>query len=97
MTQLKCRTCGSESHATLLCRSAETGDQAGGKVKQTADGASSFTTDTGGKATELPAADGAAASAPPETSSNLASTYDYLDSEAYLLSRDGNVASYTHT
>ena len=55
MTQLKCRTCGSESHATLLCRSAETGDQAGGKVKQTADGASSFTTDTGGKAIELPA------------------------------------------
>ena len=27
----------------------------------------------------------------------MATTYDYLESEAYLLSRDGNVASYTHT
>ena len=99
MTQLKCRTCSSESHATLLCRSAETADQGTGKakVKQSADGASSFTTDTDGKTGEPAVADGAAVSAPPETTSNMAATYDYLDSEAYLLSCDGNVASYTHT
>ena len=99
MTQLKCRTCSSESHATLLCRQTESGDQTGpkGKVKPSADGAATFTTDTEGKAVEPTAADGAAAPATPETASNMASTYDYLESEAYLLSRDGSVASYTHT
>ena len=95
MTQLKCRTCSSETHGTLLCKSADDAspkakgkDQAGGAV---------FATDTEAKGGEPSGTEEAPSAPPPETTSNLASTYDYLATEAYLLSCDSNGASSTHT
>ena len=97
MTQLKCRTCSSEAHSTLLCRSADGAGGGKGKVKESADGAVVFKTDTDGNDPETAGTDTAATTPLPETASNLASTYDYLETEAYLLSRGGNAVNSTHT
>ena len=97
MTQLKCRTCSSEAHSTLLCKSADSAGGAKGKAKESADGAAVFTTDTDGKDPEPAGTDTAATTPLPETVSNLASTYDYLETEAYLLSRGGSGVNSTHT
>ena len=94
MTQLKCRTCSSETHSTLLCRSADDAAKAEGK-KPVSGGA--FTTETEVKGADPAGAVEPAGVAPPETTSNMASTYDHLDSEAYLLNRDGRGSNLTHT
>ena len=95
MTQLKCRTCSSETHSTLLCRSADDAVPKA-KGKEPVSGGA-FTTETEVKGVDPAGAVEPAAVAPPETMSNMASTYDHLDTEAYLLSRDGSGSNLTHT
>ena len=97
MTQLKCRTCSSEAHSTLLCRSADGSGGGKGKPKESADGPAVFKTETEANDPETAGTDTTATTPQPETASNLQSTYDYLETEAYLLSRGGNSVNSTHT
>ena len=90
LEHLKCRNCEVTGHATLLCRK---GDNKEGKKVKPPD-TSTHQTVTGAEEDPEPA--GEIPPALPETTSNLGMTtpasYDLLESEAYLLSRDGNAA-----
>ena len=93
LENLKCRTCEGNGHATLLCRKG--GDN---KSDSKDKGSKAKPADTATHQTVTEKEDDPvtveAPPALPETTSNLGvttpSSYDLLESEAYLLSRDGN-------
>ena len=92
LESLKCRTCEGNGHATLLCHKGSD-NKSDSKDKAKAKPAGTVTHQTVTEKEDDPVT---IETPPPlpETTSNLGvttpSSYDLLESEAYLLSRDGN-------